>query len=62
LTMFLFNPRYVRRLKAALPGRVQPELRLEMVLLAGPLYGIAFFLIGWTSYAYRACSFRSDRG
>ena len=32
------------------PNRVPPEQRLELAIYAAPLFAIAFFWFGWTSY------------
>ncbi|KAI5835231.1 MFS general substrate transporter [Schizophyllum commune Tattone D] len=50
MNIFYFNPRYERTLKRCAPEPVPPEKRLEMALLAAPLYAISFFWFGWTSY------------
>ena len=33
------------------PHPVPPEFRLEMAVLAAPIFTIAFFWFGWTSYS-----------
>lgn len=45
-----FNPRYERKMKEFAPKPVPPEYRLEMAMLAGPFFAIAFFWFAWTSY------------
>ncbi|KDN53529.1 putative mfs-multidrug-resistance transporter [Tilletiaria anomala UBC 951] len=49
------NPRYVRMADQARNGRVAPEQRLLIVMIAGPALAISFFWFGWTSY--RSISF-----
>lgn len=44
------NPRYVRMSKEAKDGRVPPEQRLIIVMIAAPILAIAFFFFGWTSF------------
>ncbi|KAI9462440.1 MFS general substrate transporter [Lactarius psammicola] len=48
--LFLFNPRYDRYIEQYAPAKVPPEARLEITLLAAPLFAISFFWFGWTSY------------
>ncbi|KAF8687127.1 MFS general substrate transporter, partial [Rhizoctonia solani] len=45
-----YNPIYTRRIREFAPRPVPPEYRLDMALLAAPLYSISFFWFGWTSY------------
>ncbi|KZO92337.1 MFS general substrate transporter [Calocera viscosa TUFC12733] len=48
--LLFFNPRYERFMKEYAPRPVPPERRLEMAMIGGPLFAIAFFWFGWTSY------------
>ncbi|THV07660.1 MFS general substrate transporter [Dendrothele bispora CBS 962.96] len=50
LSFFTFNPRYERQIIQYAPHPVPPERRLEMAMIAAPLFAIAFFWFGWTSY------------
>lgn len=51
LYMLYFNPRYTK-LHHSLNGRsVPPEERLKPLLIPAVLMPVAFFWIGWTSYA-----------
>ncbi|KAF9260712.1 MFS general substrate transporter [Marasmius fiardii PR-910] len=47
---FTFGPRYEREVDRCAPNPVVPEFRLEMTLIAAPVYAISFFWFGWTSY------------
>ncbi|KJA29613.1 hypothetical protein HYPSUDRAFT_31558 [Hypholoma sublateritium FD-334 SS-4] len=47
----IYNPRYEREVKKCAPEPVPPEFRLEMALIAGPVFAISFFWFGWTSYS-----------
>ncbi|KAF9464294.1 MFS general substrate transporter [Collybia nuda] len=46
----IFNPRYEREAKKYAPNPVPPEFRLEMALIAGPMFAVSFFWFGWTSF------------
>ncbi|ETW87361.1 major facilitator superfamily [Heterobasidion irregulare TC 32-1] len=46
----VFDPRYNRALERYAPNPVPPEHRLEMPMLGAPIFAIAFFWFGWTSY------------
>ncbi|KZT54325.1 MFS general substrate transporter [Calocera cornea HHB12733] len=50
LYLLLFNPRYERFMKQYAPNPVPPEHRLEMAFFGGPLFALAFFWFGWTSF------------
>jgi hypothetical protein len=50
LYLVYFNPRYNRYVDQYAPDKVPPEARLEVTLLAAPLFAISFFWFGWTSY------------
>nr|GAT44087.1 polyamine transporter 1 [Mycena chlorophos] len=50
VSVIYFNPRYERKAVELAPHSVPPEFRLEMALFAAPLYTVAFFWFGWTSY------------
>ncbi|CAE6450446.1 unnamed protein product [Rhizoctonia solani] len=45
-----YNPIYTKHICEFAPRPVPPEYRLDMALLAGPLYAVSFFWFGWTSY------------
>lgn len=45
-----WNPRYERLAAQHAPSPVPPEFRLEQAICAAPLFAIAFFWFGWTSY------------
>ncbi|CCO32469.1 putative MFS-type transporter C409,08 [Rhizoctonia solani AG-1 IB] len=49
-----YNPIYTKYIKEFAPRPVPPEYRLDMALLAGPLYAASFFWFGWTSYPSRS--------
>ncbi|KAL5636342.1 hypothetical protein ACGC1H_004977 [Rhizoctonia solani] len=48
--LIFYNPIYSKLIPKFAPKPVPPEYRLDMALLAGPLYAISFFWFGWTSY------------
>ena len=48
--LVFYNPRYERYVEEYAPAQVPPEARLEVTLLAAPLFAISFFWFGWTSY------------
>ncbi|KAG8685542.1 hypothetical protein FRC08_013054 [Ceratobasidium sp. 394] len=48
--LVVFNPMYEKLMAKYSPRPVPPEYRLDMALLAGPLYALSFFWFGWTSY------------
>ncbi|CAE7156491.1 unnamed protein product [Rhizoctonia solani] len=48
--LVFFNPIYTKLIHKFAPKPVPPEYRLDMALLAAPLYAISFFWFGWTSY------------
>ncbi|KAJ8520098.1 hypothetical protein ONZ45_g3022 [Pleurotus djamor] len=50
LYTLIFAPRYQRKVKELAPKPVPPEFRLEMCLIAAPLYTISFFWFAWTSF------------
>ncbi|KAJ7783659.1 MFS general substrate transporter [Mycena maculata] len=50
ISVLVFNPRYEREAARLAPHPVPPEFRLEMALFASPLYAVAFFWFGWTSF------------
>ncbi|KAE9408218.1 MFS general substrate transporter [Gymnopus androsaceus JB14] len=50
LYVLIFNPRYEREVARCAPNPVPPEFRLEMILIAAPLYAASFFWFAWTSY------------
>ncbi|VDC02268.1 unnamed protein product [Peniophora sp. CBMAI 1063] len=45
-----YNPRYSRAAQELSPAPVPPEKRLEMSLIAGPIFAAFFFIFGFTSY------------
>ena len=55
LYLVVFNPRYERKVHQFAPLPVPPEHRLEICMVASPLFAASFFWIGWT--AYRSVSF-----
>ncbi|KAG8682468.1 hypothetical protein FRC09_016756, partial [Ceratobasidium sp. 395] len=48
--LVVFNPMYTKLMTKFSPKPVPPEYRLDMALLAAPLYAVSFFWFGWTSY------------
>lgn len=44
--VYIFNPRYQRRIKEFAPNPVAPEYRLEAAMVAGPCFAVAFFWFG----------------
>jgi len=50
LYLALYHPRYEKYVEEYAPAQVPPEARLEVTLLAAPLFSISFFWFGWTSY------------
>ncbi|KAJ6519702.1 major facilitator superfamily domain-containing protein [Mycena sanguinolenta] len=50
ISVVVFNPRYEKEAARLAPEPVPPEFRLEMALIAAPLYVVAFFWFGWTSF------------
>ncbi|KZT30674.1 MFS general substrate transporter [Neolentinus lepideus HHB14362 ss-1] len=48
--LLYYNPRYERAVDKYAPAPVPPEARLEMAMLAGPIFAASFFWFGWTSY------------
>ncbi|KAH9920854.1 MFS general substrate transporter [Epithele typhae] len=48
--LFFFNPRYERAIAAFAPYPVPPEYRMEVCMLAAPIFAGSFFWFGWTSY------------
>ncbi|KAJ7492738.1 major facilitator superfamily domain-containing protein [Mycena latifolia] len=50
ISVLIFNPRYEREAARLAPHPVPPEFRLEIALFAAPLYTVAFFWFGWTSF------------
>jgi hypothetical protein len=47
ISALFFNPRYQREAARLAPKPVPPEFRLEMALIAAPLYVVAFFWFGY---------------
>ncbi|KAJ7293459.1 MFS general substrate transporter [Mycena rebaudengoi] len=47
--VLVFNPRYEKEAEKLAPLPVPPEFRLEIALIASPLYVVAFFWLGWSS-------------
>jgi multidrug resistance protein len=47
--IFVFNPRYTRAMEKHAPHPVPPEFRLEIALIAAPLFAGSFFWFAWTS-------------
>ncbi|KZT67533.1 MFS general substrate transporter [Daedalea quercina L-15889] len=50
--LLIFNPRYVKAQKKYAPAGVPPEIRLELAMVAAPMFAISFFWFGWTSYPW----------
>ena len=50
LYLVAFNPRYERKVQQFAPLPVPPEHRLEICMVASPLFAASFFWIGWTAY------------
>jgi hypothetical protein len=50
--MQLGNPRYMKAIAKHAPHPVPPEARLELAVIAAPLFAISFFWFGWTSYPH----------
>ncbi|KAI1789345.1 MFS general substrate transporter [Ganoderma leucocontextum] len=50
LYLVAFNPRYERKVTEFAPLPVPPEYRLEICMVASPLFAAAFFWFGWTAY------------
>ncbi|KAK7059073.1 hypothetical protein VNI00_001697 [Paramarasmius palmivorus] len=48
--VFTFGRRYEREVERCAPNPVPPEFRLEMAMIAAPLYALSFFWFAWTSY------------
>ncbi|KAH7317498.1 MFS general substrate transporter [Rhizoctonia solani] len=48
--LVFYNPIYTKLIHKFAPRPVPPEYRLDMALLAAPLYAVSFFWFGWTSY------------
>lgn len=48
--LWFFFPRYTRAVEKAAPKMVAPEVRLEMAMVAGPIFASAFFWFAWTSF------------
>ncbi|TFK80170.1 MFS general substrate transporter [Polyporus arcularius HHB13444] len=46
----IYNPRYERLMKEFAPYPVPPEYRLEICMVAAPVFAISFFWFGWTSF------------
>ncbi|KAJ3829780.1 major facilitator superfamily domain-containing protein [Lentinula raphanica] len=47
--LLTFSPRYEREVKRCSPHPVAPEFRIEMALIAAPIYAASFFWFAWTS-------------
>lgn len=48
--LVIFNPRYERLMALHKPNPVPPEERMDIALVAAPVFAISFFWFGWTSY------------
>ncbi|KAI0053376.1 MFS general substrate transporter [Auriscalpium vulgare] len=48
--LIIFNPRYDQVADECAPAKAPPEVRLEPTMLGAPIFVIAFFWFGWTSY------------
>ncbi|KAJ4485995.1 MFS general substrate transporter [Lentinula aciculospora] len=47
--LLTFSPRYEREVQRCAPNPVPPEFRIEMALIAAPVYAASFFWFAWTS-------------
>ncbi|KAF5385309.1 hypothetical protein D9615_001416 [Tricholomella constricta] len=47
--VLIYNPKYEREVERCAPYPVPPEFRLEIALIAGPLFAASFFWFAWTS-------------
>ncbi|KAJ3883287.1 MFS general substrate transporter [Lentinula edodes] len=47
--LLTFSPRYEREVRRCSPDPVVPEFRIEMALIAAPIYAASFFWFAWTS-------------
>lgn len=47
--MLYFNPRYERLMERFKPNPVPPEYRLELAVLASPMFMIGFFWFGYVT-------------
>ncbi|RDB28449.1 Efflux pump FUB11 [Hypsizygus marmoreus] len=47
--VWIYNPKYEREVERCAPNPVPPEFRLEIALIAGPLFAASFFWFAWTS-------------
>lgn len=50
LYLLFFNTRYERLIEEYKPNMFPPEERLDIALIASPIFAIAFFWFAWTSY------------
>lgn len=48
--LVFFYPRFSRAVEQAAFQMVAPELRLEMAMVAGPIFAGSFFWFAWTSF------------
>jgi hypothetical protein len=48
--LLYYNPRYDQAIVKYAPDPVPPEVRLEMGLIAAPMFAASFFWFAWTSY------------
>lgn len=48
--LIFFNPRYERLIDHHKPEMMPPEERLDIAIIAAPIFALSFFWFGWTSY------------
>ncbi|KAL5535339.1 hypothetical protein ACEPAF_3433 [Sanghuangporus sanghuang] len=48
--LIFFNPRYERLIDQYKPAMMPPEERLDISIIAAPIFAASFFWFGWTSY------------
>ena len=48
--LVFLNPRYERAMAEFAPHPVPPEYRMEVCMIASPIFALSFFWFGWTSY------------
>ncbi|EJD04165.1 MFS general substrate transporter [Fomitiporia mediterranea MF3/22] len=48
--LLIFNPQYERLIEEYKPNMVPPEKRMNIAVIAAPIFAVSFFWFGWTSY------------
>lgn len=48
--IFIYGPAYTREVAKCAPNPVPPEFRLKQCIYAAPLYPLAIFWFGWTTF------------